>query len=218
MAELITIPVSFLELTMDYERPAIRLLTDRVLVMQGVLDVLEPWNASLDDIEVIAHGKFSQQGVMFRIPLKHFSFFLGATSCRFGRENIDWSSADETIAMIDAVICSVTTLSGVAMAKMTATLGMHIQPRTTTYLDLLNPFMAPRLATLEKEPLRTMAIVAKWGKRGLTLDGSAMVANGVFIKIEREFDGTIKYTDIAAQLKKDEDDVFGILGVREDQR
>lgn len=73
------------------------------------------------------------------------------------------------------------------------------------------------LATLEKGPLQTMAVVAKWGKRRLTLDGSAVLANALFVKLEREFEQSIGYGAMAHQIHADEEELFRILGVEEER-
>jgi hypothetical protein len=217
MAELVTIPVSFVDLAVDYERPALKLLIDRGLIVQGVFDALSPWNPSIDDIETHTTGKHSEQGVTFRIPLKRVSFFLGAASCRFVRDDADWSSAEETISILDTALSTLTKLGGMTMGTKRAAIGMHLQPRTMTFMDILKPFVAPQLAGLHNAPIRTMAVVAKWEKQKVTLDGSGVLANAVFVKIEREFESASTYLEIAHQLRADEDELFKILGVEEDR-
>jgi hypothetical protein len=62
-----------------------------------------------------------------------------------------------------------------------------------------------------------MATVAKWEHRKVTIDGSGVVANAVFLRFEREFPSAANYREIAAQLRKDEEELFTILGVEEDR-
>jgi hypothetical protein len=76
---------------------------------------------------------------------------------------------------------------------------------------------APAVGVARKEPVKTMAVVAKWGKRRVTIDGSAALVNGLFLKFEREFEGTSTYEDIVRQVRKDEEELFSILGVEEDR-
>lgn len=58
-----------------------------------------------------------------------------------------------------------------------------------------------------------MATVAKWSNRKITVDGSAAIANGIFVSLERDFPGSTTYTEIVQQLQKDEAALFEILGV-----
>lgn len=62
----------------------------------------------------------------------------------------------------------------------------------------------------------TIAAVAKWGHRKVTIDGSGLLANAVFLRFEREFPSAATYDEIAGQLRKDEEDLFKTLGVEED--
>jgi len=217
MAELVTIPISYFELEIDYERPDVRLWIDRASIVQGIFDALKPWNPSVDDIELRATGKPSEQGVAFKLPLKRVSFFFGAASCKFTRDAVDWESADETLTILDTAFSALAKLGRIVMGTKRTTIGMHLQPRTMTFMDLLSPFMPPQLAALEKAPMRTMAVVAKWEKRKVTLDGSAALANAVFVKIEREFESASAYLEMARELRADEEQLFRVLGVEEDR-
>lgn len=217
MPELIVIPISFFEFSVDYERPEFQLLADRANIVQGIFDALKPWDPRIDDVEVLSVGKLSEQGINVKLPLKRVSFFFGPASCKFKRENADWKSADETFAILDTALSALIRLSGVKIAMQRTAIAMHIQPRSLPFVDLLRPFIAGQLASLEGDALMTMATVAKWSNRKVTIDGSGALANGVFLNLERDFPGATTYEMIAQQLKKDEEDLFKILGVEEDR-
>ena len=217
MAELVTIPISFFELVVDYERPDLKLLGDRAQFLQAVFEALKPWNPSVDDIDSITTGKVSEQGVNFKIPLKRVALFFGASSCKFTRDAVDWPSTDESISIFDTSSSAFTRFTGIAMGRKRTAVALHIQPRTVRFMDILTPFLARQLAALESEPVQTMATVAKWGKRRITLDGSGALANALFLKFEREFKSEKTYEEIAQQLKRDEEELFRLLGVEEDR-
>jgi hypothetical protein len=216
MAELVTIPISFLQFTVDYQEAAIRLLGDRSGLVQGIFDALKPWNPNIDDIELRATGKSSEQGVNFKLPFKQVSFFVGAAFCSFTRENVDWSGADETIAILDTAVTALMKLSGVSLGTKRTAIAVHLQPRKMHYMEILKKFIPPSLARVESQPATTMAVVVKWENRKVTIDGSGSIANAVFLRIERDFEaGT--YAEIAQQLRKDEEELFEVLGVEEER-
>jgi hypothetical protein len=217
MAELVTIPISIFELAVEYERPEFTLWLDRASVVQGVFDALRPWGPRIDDVDAITTGKVSEQGFTIKLPLKRISFFFGPASCKFTRENVDWQTAEETIAILDGAVSALIRTSGVAMGPKRTAISLHLQPKSLPFIALLTPFIVPRLAALESEPVSTMATVAKWTHRKVTIDGSAVIANAVFLRFEREFPSADTYGDIAGQLRKDEEDLFDILGVEEDR-
>lgn len=217
MPELVTIPISIFDFTVDYERPEFQLLADRAGIVQAIFDGLKPWNPSVDDIEFLNTGKTSEQGTNLRLPMKRVSFFIGPSSFRFSKEAADWHSAQETIESLDHALAALLRLSGVKVATKKTSLSMHLQPRSLTFIDILRPFIAPPLASLESDPLITLAAVAKWINRKVTVDGSAAVANGVFVRLDRDFPAASTYEDIIQQIKTDQANIFELLGVEEDQ-
>ena len=217
MPELVTIPISIFEFAVDYERPQFHLWMERAAIVQGIFDALKPWEPRIDDVDAITTGKASEQGFTIKLPLKRVSFFFGPASCKFTRENVDWQSAEETIAILDAAVSALIRSSGVAMGPKNTAISLHLQPKSIPFIALLTPFIAPQLAALDLEPVMTMAAVAKWGHRKVTIDGSGVLANAVFLRFERDFPSAATYDEIAGQLRKDEEDLFRILGVEEDR-
>lgn len=217
MAEPVTIPVSVFELKFIYEHPELRLWSDRGTVVQAIFDALGPWNPSVDDIEPRTTGKVSENGVIFKLPLKRVSFFFGPASCTFTQDSVDWNSAAETTAIAAAILSALERAGGVRLGPRNAAIALHIQPRTLRFVDILSPFLVPQMAALESQPVTTMAAIAKWGdKRKVTLDGSGVIANAVYLRFERQFESEASFEEVARQLKADEEELFRLLGVEEE--
>jgi hypothetical protein len=217
MAELITIPVSVFDTTIDYARPAIPIWSEkRATIVQTIFESLNPWNPNVDDIEIRTAGKLSEQGINFKLPLKRASFFFGPASCTFTQDSVSWETAEETLKILSAALNALVESSGIRLSTRRTAISLHIQPRTTRFVDLIKPFVPPQLAALESEAILTMASVVKWEDRKITIDGSGVIANAVYLKFERDFDAGIAFEEIVHQLKKDEEVLFGILGVQED--
>jgi hypothetical protein len=85
-------------------------------------------------------------------------------------------------------------------------------------MELLRPFVPTQLTAMESETVTTMATVARWANRGVTIDGSAAVANGILLKFEREFGSEIPFEAVADRLMKDERELLATIGVKEDDR
>lgn len=217
MAELVKIPISFFEITLDYERPDIRLLGDRAALVHALIEAWEPFDPSVDDIEVITSGKFSEQGVMLKLPRKQIAFFVGATFCRLSRGAVSWELTEETIRILDLSISTLVRLSGVLIGQRRTVMGMHLQPKSASFRDILRCFVPGPLAAVESSPIQTAAAVARWSNRAITLDGSATHANAVFLKMERTFPATASYEEIAKQLYNDELEMFSVMGVEEER-
>ena len=214
MPELIKIPLSFFELSVDYEPYWI---VDRAPLVKSIFDALKPWNPRIDDIEILSVGKLSEQGLTLRLPSKRISFFFGHTSFKFTREDMTWQMDHETIEILDTALSAFTAISGVKVTTKKAGIALHFQPQNVSFLEILRPFLVTQFESLEATPVTTMAVVAKWPNRKVTLDGSATLANGVFLRLERDFQGSVTSQGIAGQLREDEEQLFRILGVEEHQ-
>ncbi|MDE3186138.1 MAG: hypothetical protein KGM96_01275 [Acidobacteriota bacterium] len=216
MPEIITTPISYFEIEMEYAEPDLKMWLDRVNVVQAVWTALKPWNVSVDDVEIIQTGKLSEQGIKFKIPQKLSSFFFGPAYCKFTRDSTNWGVAEETIGIIEAVTTALLSQTKAVIAKRKTTIVLHAQPKKLPFIQITGPLVPPQLAAVEAETPKTMAIVVKWEKRKITIDGSGSLANGIFLRFEREFDGAEPYEEMAHQLKADEDQIFAMLGVQEE--
>jgi hypothetical protein len=216
MAELVTFPISYFEVEMEYTEPHMKLWLDRVNAVQAVYAALKPWNVTIDDVDIVTTGKPSEQGIKFKIPQKLSTFFFSASYCKFTRDSTNWAIAEETVRIIDAAVTALRSQIGGVIAKRKTVIVLHIQLKTTPFVQLVAPLMPKQLSALEDGPVKTMASIIVWDKRKITIDGSAQLANGIFLKYEREFDGSVPYADIAFQLKADEDQILTMLGVQEE--
>jgi hypothetical protein len=217
MPELITIPVATFEITIEYVDPSMKLLVDRAKVVDHLFGVFKQWNIKVDDVEVISEGKPSEQGVRFKLPIKRTSFFFGAAHCKLVRDDADWESAEETLKILDAGWRTLIAIGGVQAGAYRTFIAMHLQPKVLPYIELLKPFASAPLVTLDSSPIKAIASVIKWENRRVTVDGSAHLANGLFVRLERDFEGSATFDEIAGQLKTDEDQLFALIGVQEDR-
>lgn len=216
MAELITIPISIFEITIEYETPSVRLLVDRTPVIQALFEAFKPWNLEIDDIEIIDQGKNSDKGLKYKLPSKKASFFFGAAYCRFTKDDANWRMAEETIQILDAGLSTLLKVAEVKVGKQRTGLSLHLQPKAGRFIDVLQPFVPKRLADLEPGPIATMASVVKWGDRKIYIDGSGVIANALFVRLDRDFGPTATYRDIAERIHNDEAGIFDVLGVEEE--
>ena len=213
MPELITIPSAAFEMVVEYSRPNMKLLVDRAKVVDQLFEKFSAWHIKVDDVDVKNDGKPSEQGVKFNLAAKRTSFMFGAGSCKLVWDDADWGLINQTIDILDAGWKTLEEIGEVKAGAFKTTIILHIQPKTMSYIDVLRPIAPPSLVALESSSMKAAAAVVKWDRRRITVDGSAQLANGVFIKLEREFESTSSYQDIAKQLLADELQIFELLGV-----
>lgn len=211
----ITIPISVFELAVQYVKPNIRLIADRAGAVQELFSAFAPWSPQLDDMEMITAGKPTEQGVRLKISSQNAAFFFGATECKFTKNSAVWAEADQIFAMIDVALEALHRAAGVVYAGRTSILSLHLQPRTVQFRDILRKFIVPEILALSRDEITTMAIVTRWPKYRITLDGSAALANGIFLQAERQFDATTTFDNIKEIIFRDEQDLFKLLDVVE---
>jgi hypothetical protein len=216
MTEIVDTHLSFFEAEIEFVEPNLKIWLDRITIVEAVYAALRPWKITVDDVEVIQVGKPSEQGVRFKIPEKRASFFFGAGACRFNRDSTNWQTAEETIQILDAALNAFHANSNTEVKIFKTAVALHVQPRTKPFIEILRPFIPQPLAGLEQKPPKSMAVIVKWPDRRVTLDGSAQLANGIFIRYERDFAGNTNYQDMAKQLYADEMQIFTMLDVKEE--
>ena len=215
MPEPVTIPIAIVNVTMEYVRPNMKLLMDRIRVVDQLFERYSPWNIKVDDVEIITEGKPSDQGIKFKIPRCRTSFFFSAAQCQLTQDDANWRAAEETIKILKIGVGTLAEVAGVEISSYKTAIALHLQPKTASSIQLLAPFASARITAFDPSPMTAFATVVKWDKRRITMDGSAQLANAIFLKFEREFPGKMPIEEVALQLKIDEDELFTLLGVEE---
>lgn len=126
-----------------------------------------------------------------------------------------WPEADHILAILTAALDALHRATGVVYADMTSILSLHLQPKTVQFRDILRRFIVPEILALSKEETTAMAIVSRWPKYRITLDGSAALANAIFVQSERQFDAKTDFDDMKSIIFQDEQDLFSLLDVQE---
>ena len=217
MPEIVKIPIAIFEVEMEYTGPDLKMWLDRANVVQAVYKALQPWGLKVDDVEILTTGKPSEQGIRFKIPQRTASFFFGPANCRFTRDNTSWETAEETIQILDAAVSALLSQTEAQVASRKTVVALHIQLTSTPFRQVLAPLISPALRSLQPGEPTTAASIVAWENRKITVDGSAQLANGIFVRLERDFDGQTAYDDIARQLFADEKRLFALLGIEEER-
>jgi len=215
MPETITIPISIFEVVIEYDRPNLRLAMTRTDIVEYLFDQFGKWDITVDDLEVVNEGKPSDQGVKFKIPKRKTTFFFSAAQARLTWDDANWPSAEETIEILNIALEALQKHGNVNPAKFKTALALHLQPENVPFVDLLKPFANPILLKLQDSPITAFATVLRWEGRRITIDGSAQLANAVFLRLERDFPGDMPTAEVAQALLEDERTIFAMLGVQE---
>jgi hypothetical protein len=216
MPEKVKIPIAVFEYTVEFTRPIISLWMDRAVVVQAMFDALIRWNLDINEVEAVTTGKPSEQGVKIRLSSKYCTIFFGPASFKFQKDNADWASAEETIEILDAALGTLIRASGAELVDQKTAFALHLQPTTKTFLEVIRPFLSPALEALRTTKLKTGASIVKWEDGRVVLDGSASLANGVYLRLERDFNVKATFAEMAKELRTGEEALFKLLDIEED--
>ena len=197
MPELVSLPIGILEVTMEYVRPRLSLLMDRSKIVDELFERYRSWGITVDDLEVIAEGKPSEQGIRFKLPRQKTTFFFSSSLCRLTQDDSSWESASDTMAILSTGVDVLQNLANVEIGSYKTSIALHVQPKTRQAIDILHPFVPHLLSALESGQATALALVVRWSGRRLTIDGSSQIANGIFIRTERQFDAEADLAELA---------------------
>jgi hypothetical protein len=216
MPEIVETHLSFFEVEVEFVEPNLKIWLDRIAIIEAVYAALRPWNIGIDNVEVVTEGKPSEQGVRFKVPEKKASFFFSAAICKFSRDSTSWQTAEETIQILDAALAAFKATAGIEIKTFKTAVALHLQPKVKHFMDILRPIVPAPMAALDGQSPKTMAVVVRWPDRRVTIDGSAQLANGLFVRYERDFGGDVSYDDMAKQLYVDEMQICEMLDITEE--
>lgn len=218
MPEKVNIPISVFEYVADYTRPVISIWMDRAVLVQSMFDAFQRWKLDVNDIEPITTGKPSEQGIKIKLPGLRVSFFFGPSSCKLTRDGVDWTTTGETIEILATALNTLTKSSDVRLRNQKTVVALHIQPTTKTFVEILMPFLSPDIKTLRDGEIKTGASIVKWDSGKITLDGSGIVPNAIYLRFEHEFDVETSFEEMADVIRKEENALFALLGIEDDSQ
>ena len=190
MPERIVIPSSFAEYEANFRRPVLAMLAlDRVTVVQRIFDSWEPWKLTLNNVEVKSDGNLAEQAITFKLSEKGIALILTAVGFRFTKENATWSAAEETQAILHAAKTAVMDATNMELTSQAFTIALHFQPTTKRNTLVLAPLFTDHLSQVFASEPTVYATSVRWKDRLVSIDGSAVYANGIFLRLSHTFDG-----------------------------
>jgi hypothetical protein len=217
MPEPVKIPSASAEYVARFERPYVGLIAnDRPRVFEAVVAALLPFGFRLANTEIVTAGTLADQKVIFRLPERGISFQFGAEEYRFVKDGSSWNRSEEDGQILLAAERGLLEASGAKVESCLVTLAMHLQPLTKTREEILAPFVPEPFRPLrEQRQAQTFGNYLKWADGDVSLDFSVAFANGIFLRLTSQFKGRPPLSDILTKVRRDEEMLFGLLGIEE---
>ncbi len=215
MPDLVKVPLASTEYQARFERPSIGFIgVDRPRAVEAVVDALLPFGFRLANSDFVATGPLADHKVVFRFPDRGITLQFTAEYFQFTKEGSNWATAKEDMnILVAAERALLNGGSSVTVANCLVTIAMHAQllarPREEVLASFLPaPFREWRKAISYGNHLR-------WADGDLLLDFSAVFANGIFLKFSSRFDGHPSAPEILEQVQEQENSIFQLLGIQE---
>lgn len=211
------VPYSHVEYTAVFKKPIIGAWWPPTNLVTALLSGLEPWGFKLDGVEVKTHTeKLNEHSIVIRrtsppFPAQNVTLGLGKVGVT--AENPDWPEADQLITKARAVLGAVCETGGAEIESQQLLLAMHIQIKDKPRQDVTAPLLNPVVFKLLDGEVKFPGIILIREKSLIVIDASIVHANGLFVRISREHPPEASLERLAEVLRKDEENLFDILGL-----
>ncbi len=160
--------------------------------------------------------KLDEFAIVFRrttpaVPARSFALGFGKVHIR--AENLDWTEADRFISSHRAALDAVRQKGGAEIQSQQLVVAMHIQLKDRPRKDVTAALLSPVAAKLLDGEADFSGVVLLRGKAIFVIDASVGIANGLFLRINREHPPEASFEELAEVLRNDEKRIFDVLGL-----
>src|SRR5205807_9558326 len=117
--------------------------------------------------------------------------------------NPDWSRAPHFISLFQTAVDTLKGVVGQEFQSQQTTLGFHVKPGAKPFRVILSQFVNTKM--LGREDATMFGVSAYSPEFSIVIDASAVLAEGVFIKLTRIFPVASRFEEMAGTIYKDEE-------------
>lgn len=211
------IPVGFFEYRTTFKEPIFSTWSEgKSTLVKEMYKVLLPWGVDLEKISWNATPRnLKEAQVTFAVPNLSVLVNVGIGGVTIIANNADWSQASALSALFQAVVDGVTKIGNTHIESHQTVLGFHLKPGPKPFRDVMSQFIDAK--ALGEEDAAMLGVGLYSSDHSLIIDNSALVPDGVFVKITRVFPSAIRFEEMAAILSKEEEALLHRLGFRTQQ-
>ncbi len=208
------IPTGFFEYRATFKEPIFSAWYEGKQVLVGELyKVLLPWGVDLEKVSWNATPRnLKEAQVTFSVPNPAVLVNVGIGGVTIIANNAEWSQASTLSALFQVVVDGVKKIGSTDLEAHQTVLGFHLKPGPKPFRDVMNKFIDAK--ALGKEDASMMGLGFYSADYSLIIDNSAVVPDGVFVKITRVFPVAMHFEEMAAILWKEEEGLLHRLGFR----
>jgi hypothetical protein len=208
------IPYSMLEYTAALGKPILEAWTVPVRLVAVIMNALAPFGFKPDGVELKTRAeKLTDNVIVFRRTPPGVTFTVGIEKLVIAAENLDWSDAEQFMKAAQAGLDALLQEGNAEIRLQHLVLAIHIQLKTKPRHEVTAPLVSAEALKLLDGEVKMPGIILQREKCSVVIDGSLAFANALFVRINREHAPTVAFAQMAEALRKDEMQLFDVLGL-----
>ena len=182
-------------------------------IMDAMYKALGPWHMDFENVGWQQSAKnLREVQLNFVVPSQFASFQVGIAGVTMTALNPDWSRAPELVRLFQAGVGALKTSTGQEFQSQQTMLGFHLRPPAARpFREIVAQFVN---AELLGNDATMFGVSVYYTDHALTLDSSAAVQDGLFVKLVRNFTSERQFEEMAQALYADEEAALRRLGLK----
>lgn len=208
------IPYSMLEYTAVLGKPILEAWTAPARLVAVIMNALAPFGFKPDGVELKTRAeKLTDNVIVFRRTPPGVTFTVGIEKLVIAAENLDWSDAEQFMNAARAGLDAVLQEGKAEIRLQHLVLAIHIQLKAKPRHEVTAPLVSAEALKLLDGEVKMPGIILQREKCSVVIDGSLAFANALFVRINREHAPSVAFAQMAEVLRKDEMQLFDVLGL-----
>lgn len=213
----VEIPFSQLEYVVTFETPLLDLIGKFGEIITPFVRALAPWGFTFEDSElnlnsprprdhiITFHRPSTAPPPAMRVSVKWGSLTVAV-------DQPDWSEADSVVKLCETVLQTIKSVAEVEFGTQQIILAMHVQSTTTPRSELTSGLLTPLAREILVDgPITGQGLILHREGASILIDNSAGFANGLFVRIQRNFAASVAISQVSKTLLNDELKLWDVL-------
>jgi len=206
---------SFFEYRANFKQPMVSLLKSELHgeTVAALYKALAPWAVGLENIIWNQAAKsLGEVQLGVTVPSLFAGIQVGVGGLVMNVVNPDWTRAPQILSLFQTAL---DTLRGTIVEELQSqetALGFHVRPGRKPFREIVTQFVNSKL--LESEDAKMFGVSVYYGDSSFVIDSSAVLPDGVFIRLTRSFPELVSFEEMAGIIYRDEESVLRRLGLK----
>jgi hypothetical protein len=216
-AEKAQLLVAFLEFQALYTSPNFDFSIWGSKVMSAVFEAFRPWNVALTNISAKQNpANVGDLAILFSLQNGRLTFSVGIGGSTLVVTNPDWSQEQVIGQVAGAGLNAVQASAAVTFGQYVISLLMHVKPEKRGLSEITANFLNVQSAKVSSAKVKARGFSIYADDFSWVVDSSAIYDAALFLRIVRSFQPTATFSEIAAGLRADQNELFETLGLTVD--